>query len=854
MPNDPDKFDNLNGMNNPDKKDDFVDSSFLVQFKPGDKTESVADKLKESKENTAKPASNGFKDSFNDEFDAFFDNYQDQAPINAFKPFKAPETSSAVTPPAPSPEPKPVIKPAEPVKSDASSVPAFPKDGGTFDKPAQSPFAPAPAKESLPKFNDIDSANKAAKPEDDKFFKSGNGLDFATSEHDKNTSPFMNAAKPVIPAPDEVDIPRAEKPAPSPFKAPSASFNEVKSDSANVNAKSNVIPDKQTPVAPSSQPQAQANVVGYRPYPSATKGDIFNKPADQETAKPESAKAAPAPAAPVAPATPAKPAEPVKSTAPAAPAKPAEPVKTAAVATAATAATVATAATISNAAKPAPAPAAPTASAAPAAPAKPASPFTSPAAVKPAAPVAAPAPAVKPAEAVKPAAPAKPVAPAAPVAPAKPVAPAAPVASAKPAAPAAPVKPAAASNVVPAKPAEPVKAAAPAAPAPVKAAEPAKVSPAAAVKSATPVTPAELAKAANASKPAAKPVERIQAPAETEKPLRPAASAATTTASVTAAKPAPAPAPATGARPGATNTRPAVQNDAYSPFEPKSKQPTAATRGVANAQSSHHDKAISPVTPVKPKKRKKETKAVRDPGLIGLITFLGIIFLAIIVLWALDNTSGLKAIFGKKQIETISTQTKEKETETEETDEPETSETEKETETESETTVATTTESETTATTETETEATTTTTEATTTTTEATTTTTEATTTTSKKPSTTNETAAGSSINDFDMKITRFSPTAGGFKFDIELKNKSNYTANLPKSLKGLDIKLYSNATITEVTSDAMEFTGDGTSFRGTPKEIAVGAGETYTFTVYVSTSSSVTSYGYNYAYFDWYK
>lgn len=839
MPNDPDKFDNLNGMNNPDKKDDFVDSSFLVQFKPGDKTESVADKLKESKENTAKPASNGFKDSFNDEFDAFFDNYQDQAPINAFKPFKAPETSSAVTPPAPSPEPKPVIKPAEPVKSDASSVPAFPKDGGTFDKPAQSPFAPAPAKESLPKFNDIDSANKAAKPEDDKFFKSGNGLDFATSEHDKNTSPFMNAAKPVIPAPDEVDIPRAEKPAPSPFKAPSASFNEVKSDSANVNAKSNVIPDKQTPVAPSSQPQAQANVVGYRPYPSATKGDIFNKPADQETAKPESAKAAPAPAAPVAPATPAKPAEPVKSTAPAAPAKPAEPVKTAAVATASTAATVATAATISNAAKPAPAPAAPTAPAAPAAPAKPASPFTSPAAEKPAAPVAAPAPAVKPAEAVKPAAPAKPVAPAAPVA------------SAKPAAPAAPVKPAAASNVVPAKPAEPVKAAAPAAPAPVKAAEPAKVSPAAAVKSATPVTPAELAKAANASKPAAKPVERIQAPAETEKPLRPAA---TTTASVTAAKPAPAPAPATGARPGATNTRPAVQNDAYSPFEPKSKQPTAATRGVANAQSSHHDKAISPVTPVKPKKRKKETKAVRDPGLIGLITFLGIIFLAIIVLWALDNTSGLKAIFGKKQIETISTQTKEKETETEETDEPETSETEKKTETESETTVATTTESETTATTETETEATTTTTEATTTTTEATTTTTEATTTTSKKPSTTNETAAGSSINDFDMKITRFSPTAGGFKFDIELKNKSNYTANLPKSLKGLDIKLYSNATITEVTSDAMEFTGDGTSFRGTPKEIAVGAGETYTFTVYVSTSSSVTSYGYNYAYFDWYK
>ena len=66
MPNDPDKFDNLNGFNNPDKKDDFVDSSFLVQFKPGDKTESVADKLKESKDNLEKNAANSFNDGFKD--------------------------------------------------------------------------------------------------------------------------------------------------------------------------------------------------------------------------------------------------------------------------------------------------------------------------------------------------------------------------------------------------------------------------------------------------------------------------------------------------------------------------------------------------------------------------------------------------------------------------------------------------------------------------------------------------------------------------------------------------------------------------------------------------------------------
>ena len=74
MPNDPDKFNNFNGMNNSDNQDDFIDSSFAVQFKPGDKTESIADKLKESKENLEKKNSsfnNGFKDEFDDfEFDS----------------------------------------------------------------------------------------------------------------------------------------------------------------------------------------------------------------------------------------------------------------------------------------------------------------------------------------------------------------------------------------------------------------------------------------------------------------------------------------------------------------------------------------------------------------------------------------------------------------------------------------------------------------------------------------------------------------------------------------------------------------------------------------------------------------
>ena len=86
MPNDPEDFNKINGINNPDNKDDIIDSSFGVRFKPGDKTESIADELKETKEKIAKKtteaasagtsrfdpsSSDGFKDSFKDEFDNF---------------------------------------------------------------------------------------------------------------------------------------------------------------------------------------------------------------------------------------------------------------------------------------------------------------------------------------------------------------------------------------------------------------------------------------------------------------------------------------------------------------------------------------------------------------------------------------------------------------------------------------------------------------------------------------------------------------------------------------------------------------------------------------------------------------
>jgi hypothetical protein len=217
----------------------------------------------------------------------------------------------------------------------------------------------------------------------------------------------------------------------------------------------------------------------------------------------------------------------------------------------------------------------------------------------------------------------------------------------------------------------------------------------------------------------------------------------------------------------------------------------------------------------------------------------------------LDNTSGIRAFFGKKTIETIPTVSTE-------------ATTEKSVET---TTEATTTVTEaTTTTTEATTEATTTTTEATTTTTEATTTTTEATTTTTEVTTTTTEattvavdtaeTAEGSCVTAINTKLTKFKTMDKGFKFTMELTNTSNTTCSLPKSLNYLDMKFFCNSTITEVSSECFTFSAkkDGVSFRGTPKEVTIKGRATYSFTVYVYTKENVTKYGYNTAYFDWKK
>ena len=776
MPNDPEDFNKINGVNGPENKDDFVDSSFAVQFKPGDKTESVADKLKETKENIEKQAldvnagtsrfdsgADNFKDSLKDEFD----NFEFDSSISAFKPLSAQEKTEK---PASAPMPE-ASKPAP-----ASNEPVFPKDGGTFDKPASAPKSQAPSKEAIPEFNNIKGKENSA---NDKFFKSGDGLDFATSEHDKKTSPFVNAEKPEMPKPKDIDIPATAPVAPAPAKP--------------VNPFAGSIPE-QKPAADPSKAQ------GYRPYPSQTKTNLFTSPA-QATKDAEKAFAEfldddfkPASKAPISPfksaastsapvtrpaaQASAKPAEQAKPVAPAAPAKPA-------------------------------APAQPAAPVKPAEPAKATTPTGAVVAATAATAAATAAAAAKPVEPVKPAAPVKPVEPAKPVAPAAPAQSVAPVKSAAPAAPAQPVAPAKATT------------------------------PSGAV-----IPPV--------SAPAPKAAETVKAPAETMQPQRPAATAPKAEAPAPKAENAAPKTEAAAQRPGASN---------QPVFEAKGKQPEAATRGVSKSQSKHQDKSIQPVTQVKKtKKHAKDPKSAKDPGLAGLITFLVIIFLAIGILWALDNTSGLRALFGRKTIETIPTVSSEITTAT--TTTKETTEATTATEATTTTTEATTTATEvTTTTTEATTEATTTTTEATTTTTEATTTTTEATTTTTAATTTTaddetGETAEGSCVTAISTKITKFKTMDKGFKFTIELTNTSNTTCSLPKSLNYLDMKFFCNSTITEVKSECFNFSAkkDGVTFRGTPKEVTIKGRATYSFTVYVYTKENVSQYGYKTAYFDWKK
>ncbi len=803
-----------------DPNDDFIDSSFAVQFKPNDPAGSVSDKLKQNSN-----PSNDYDDGFEDEFKDEFDNFEFDSSISAFKPL-APQPESekpafSAKPEEKAPETKAEVKPEEPAKPAFAPVnkepekPAFapfgkaPEKPESKDKPAEPvkpAFAPAnkaPEKaagvDDIPEFkpqdlefNSFGKDNKDSKDlPGNKIFEKGNDLDFATSEQGKATSPFAGGKPEAKDAKDEgiktfgtvasgVDaFKKTEAPAepkkpeakPSPFTAPVAPA-----------AKAEPAKPAQSAFA---KPAEKKSPFGkpFSPKPSPSVHFDSGKPEDKAPAKAEVK-------APVV--------EEKKD------------IPAAGIAAGAAAVGAAAGVAAAKAAEPkAPvAPATPAAKEAPKAPVAPAAPVAKEAPKAPAAPAAKEAPAhTAPAANIN-----APKAPAAPAAPARHEEPVKPADQAK--------RPVSNTGMAAASERAPKEApkAAPAAPA---AKEAPKAAPAAPVNKLNPADGKTDAKLDNSVKPETK------RPAPRGTPQQPA---------IPPRKPA---------APAANNT--AAQN-AFDRNERK-----AASKAVPH----DNHKQITGVTPVaKSKSKSKPVKESRSPGIAGVITLVCVMLAFVGVLWILSNTDKISSLFGGSSIVSLSETKKEKETETEkittatseESEEPEETTTEEVVETTTETTEQTTEE-----TTEATTEETTkeTTEETTKETTEETTTeaTTEATTVeTTKKPST----SGGSVVTDFNTKLSGFKQTSGGFKFDITLTNKSNETADLKASLEEVDITFYANSDITSITCDEMTFTGSGKDWVGVPNGATIEAGDEYSFTVYVNTESSVTKYGYNSCYFDW--
>lgn len=805
-----------------DPNDDFIDSSFAVQFKPNDPAGSVSDKLKQNSN-----PSNDYDDGFEDEFKDEFDNFEFDSSISAFKPL-APQPESekpafSAKPEEKAPETKAEVKPEEPAKPAFAPVnkepekPAFapfgkaPEKPESKDKPAEPvkpAFAPAnkaPEKaagvDDIPEFkpqdlefNSFGKDNKDSKDlPGNKIFEKGNDLDFATSEQGKATSPFAGGKPEAKDAKDEgiktfgtvasgVDaFKKTEAPAepkkpeakPSPFTAPVAPA-----------AKAEPAKPAQSAFA---KPAEKKSPFGkpFSPKPSPSVHFDSGKPEDKAPAKAEVK-------APVV--------EEKKD------------IPAAGIAAGAAAVGAAAGVAAAKAAEPKSpvAPAAPVAKEAPKAPVAPAAPVAKEAPKAPAAPAAKEAPAhTAPAANIN-----APKAPAAPAAPARHEEPVKPADQAK--RPVSNTGMAAASERAP-------KEASKAAPAAPAAKEAPKAAPAAPVNKLNPADGKTDAKLDNSVKPETK------RPAPRGTPQQPA---------IPPRKPA---------APAANNT--AAQN-AFDRNERK-----AASKAVPH----DNHKQITGVTPVaKSKSKSKPVKESRSPGIAGVITLVCVMLAFVGVLWILSNTDKISSLFGGSSIVSLSETKKEKETETEtekittatseESEEPEETTTEVVVETTTETTEQTTEE-----TTEATTEETTkeTTEETTKETTEETTTeaTTEATTVeTTKKPST----SGGSVVTDFNTKLSGFKQTSGGFKFDITLTNKSNETADLKASLEEVDITFYANSDITSITCDEMTFTGSGKDWVGVPNGATIEAGDEYSFTVYVNTESSVTKYGYNSCYFDW--
>ncbi len=834
-----------------DPNDDFIDSSFAVQFKPNDPAGSVSDKLKQNSY-----PSNDYDDGFEDEFKDEFDNFEFDSSISAFKPL-APQPESekpafSAKPEEKAPETKAEAKPEEPAKPAFAPVnkepekPAFapfgkaPEKPEAKDKPAEPvkpAFAPAnkaPEKaagvDDIPEFkpqdlefNSFGKDNKDSKDlPGNKIFEKGNDLDFATSEQDKATSPFAGGKPEAKDAKDEgiktfgtvasgVDaFKKTEAPAepkkpeakPSPFTAPVAPVAPAaKAEPAKPAQSAFAKPaEKKSPFGKPFSPKPSPSVhfdsgkpEDKAPAKAEVKAPVVEEKKDIPAAGIAAGAAAVGAAAGVAAAKAAEPKAPVAPAAPVAKEAPKAPV----------------------------APAAPAAKEAPKAPVAPAAPVAKEAPKAPAAPAAKEAPAhTAPAANIN-----APKAPAAPAAPARHEEPVKPADQAK--RPVSNTGMAAASERAPkeapkAAPAAPAAKEAPKAPVAPVAKEAPKTAPAASVNKLSPVdSKGTDAKIDNAAKP------ELKRPAPRGTPQQPA---------IPPRKPA---------APLANNT--AAQNA----FERNERK--AASKAVPH----DNHKQITGVTPVANSKRKsKPVKESRSPGIAGVITLVCVMIAFVGVLWILSNTDKISSLFGGTSIVSLSETKKEKETETEkittatseETEEPEETTTEEVVETTTETTEQTTEE-----TTEATTEETTkeTTEETTKETTEETTTeaTTEATTVeTTKKPST----SGGSVVTDFNTKLSGFKQTSGGFKFDITLTNKSNETADLKASLEEVDITFYANSDITSITCDEMTFTGSGKDWVGVPNGATIEAGDEYSFTVYVNTESSVTKYGYNSCYFDW--
>ena len=216
-----------------DPNDDFIDSSFAVQFKPNDPVGSVSDKLKQ----TSYPKDD-YDDGFEDEFKDEFDNFEFDASITAFKPLNpqpesdkpafgaaAPEVKADPKTSAPEEvafapfgtpkaktEPE---KPAEPAKPAFAPLNKAPEAPAEPPKPAFAPLNKAPEKPAEPAKSPFASANKApekpAEPKKSPF----------AAKTEPAKSPF--APKNDTPAPTVDDIPE--------FKPADLEFNSFGKES-----------------------------------------------------------------------------------------------------------------------------------------------------------------------------------------------------------------------------------------------------------------------------------------------------------------------------------------------------------------------------------------------------------------------------------------------------------------------------------------------------------------------------------------------------------------------------------------------------------------------------------------------